>query len=146
MGVSLWGESALYVNPGNVGDTLTEVLAEGRGGSARLRLRRVDELTSNRSTERDRLKEARVQSYELTNSALVGTQTHAKHGRFIKSRADFIQRALGENSLPYYGPLSSVNRPCELVLSLSKETRMLGGVGRGELEAPLYRIRLCRDS
>ena len=33
------------------------------------------------------------------------------------------------DSLSGYGPLSSVNRPCELVLSLLKETRMRGGVG-----------------
>jgi len=36
-----------------------------------------------------------------------------------------------EDSLSSYGPVSSVNRPCKLVLSHPKETRMLGGVGRG---------------
>ena len=50
MGVNLWGESPLYVNPVNVLNTLTKVLAEGKGGIAR-----------------DRLKEARVQSYEPTD-------------------------------------------------------------------------------
>jgi len=50
MGVNLWGESPLYVNPVNVLNTLTKVLAEGKGGIVR-----------------DRLKEAGVQSYELTN-------------------------------------------------------------------------------
>jgi hypothetical protein len=50
MGVNLWGESPLYVNPVNVFNTLTKVLADGKGG-----------------TVRDRLKEARVQSYEPTN-------------------------------------------------------------------------------
>ncbi len=49
MGVNLWGESPLYVNPVNV-KALTKVLAEGKGG-----------------TVRDRLKEARVQSCEPTN-------------------------------------------------------------------------------
>ena len=50
MGVNLWGESPLYVNPVNVLNTLTKVLAEGKGGIVR-----------------NRLKEAGVQSYELTN-------------------------------------------------------------------------------
>ncbi|MEN6375375.1 MAG: hypothetical protein ABFD75_11435 [Smithella sp.] len=45
-GVNLWGVSPLYVNPVNV-QTLTKVLAKGKGG-----------------TVRDRPKEARVQSYE----------------------------------------------------------------------------------
>ena len=49
MGVNLWGESPLYVNPVNV-KALTKVLAEGKGG-----------------TVRDRLEEARVQSCEPTN-------------------------------------------------------------------------------
>jgi len=31
MGLNLWGVSPLYVNPGNVGNRLTEVLAEGKG-------------------------------------------------------------------------------------------------------------------
>ena len=42
--------SPLYVNPVNVWNTLTKVLAEGKG-----------------ETVRDRLKEVRVQSYEPTN-------------------------------------------------------------------------------
>ena len=50
MGVNLWGVGPLYVNPVNVLNTLTKVLAEGKGGIVR-----------------DRLKEAGVQSYELTN-------------------------------------------------------------------------------
>ena len=49
MGVNLWGESPLYVNPVNV-STLTQVLAEGKGGTAR-----------------NRPKEAGVQSCEPTN-------------------------------------------------------------------------------
>ena len=49
MGVNLWGESPLYVNPVMSRD-MTEILAEGKGVAARLRL-----------------KEARVQSYEPTN-------------------------------------------------------------------------------
>jgi len=47
MGVNLWGASPLYVNPVNVLNTLTKVLADGKGKTARCCL-----------------KEARVQSYE----------------------------------------------------------------------------------
>jgi hypothetical protein len=50
MGVNLWGESPLYVNSANVFNTLTKVLADGKGVSVR-----------------KGLKEARVQSYEPTN-------------------------------------------------------------------------------
>ncbi len=50
MGVNLWGESPLYVNPVNVFVTLSKILADGKGGTAR-----------------DRPKEARVQRYEPTN-------------------------------------------------------------------------------
>jgi hypothetical protein len=51
MGVNLWGASPLYMNPVNVHvQTLTKVLAEGKGGIAR-----------------DRPKEAGVQTYEPTN-------------------------------------------------------------------------------
>jgi hypothetical protein len=35
MGVNLWGESPLYVNPVNVFNILTKVLAEGKGVSVR---------------------------------------------------------------------------------------------------------------
>jgi hypothetical protein len=35
MGVNLWGESPLYVNPVNVLNILTKVLAEGKGGTVR---------------------------------------------------------------------------------------------------------------
>ena len=35
MGVNLWGESPLYVNPVNVLNILTKILAEGRGGTVR---------------------------------------------------------------------------------------------------------------
>ena len=47
MGVNLWGESPLYVNPVNMLNILTKVLAEGKGVIVRLGL-----------------KEAGVQSYE----------------------------------------------------------------------------------
>ena len=50
MGVNLWGESPLYVNPASVLGTFAQVLAEGKGGTAR-----------------DRLEEAGVQSDEPTN-------------------------------------------------------------------------------
>ena len=50
MGVNLWGESPLYVNPVNVLIALTQVLADGKGVAARRGL-----------------KEAGVQSYEPTN-------------------------------------------------------------------------------
>jgi hypothetical protein len=52
MGVNLWGESPLNVNPVNVLNILTKVLAEGKGGIVRFCL-----------------KEAEVQSYEPTNPA-----------------------------------------------------------------------------
>jgi len=48
--VNLWGESPLYMNPVNVEKTLTQILAEGKGGTAR-----------------GRPKEAGVQSDEPTN-------------------------------------------------------------------------------
>ena len=48
-GVNLWGASPLYVNPVNV-QTLTKVLAEGKGGIVR-----------------DRPKEAGAQNDEPTN-------------------------------------------------------------------------------
>jgi len=35
MGVNLWGESPLYVNPVNVFKTLSKILAEGKGGTVR---------------------------------------------------------------------------------------------------------------
>jgi len=50
MGVNLWGVSPLYVNPVNIVNILTKILAEDKGGTAR-----------------DRLKEVGVQSYEPTN-------------------------------------------------------------------------------
>ena len=50
MGVILWGESPLYVNLGTVEKTEPQILAEGKGGTAR-----------------DRPKEAGAQSYEPTN-------------------------------------------------------------------------------
>jgi len=50
MGVNLWGESPLYMNPAGVISTLAQILAEGKGG-----------------TVRDRLKEAGAQSDEPTN-------------------------------------------------------------------------------
>ena len=49
MGVNLWGESPLYVNPVNMLNILTKVLAEGKGVIVRWGL-----------------KEVRVQSYEPT--------------------------------------------------------------------------------
>ena len=35
MGVNLWGASPLYVNPVNMLNILTKVLAEGKGGTVR---------------------------------------------------------------------------------------------------------------
>jgi hypothetical protein len=51
-----------------------------------------------------------------------------------------------EDPLPDYGPVGSVNRPSELVLSLSKDLSASGGdphagwCGEGEFKAPLYPI------
>ena len=50
MGVNLWGESPLYVNPASVFTTFAQVLAEDKGGTAR-----------------DRPEEVGVQSDEPTN-------------------------------------------------------------------------------
>ena len=42
---------------------------------------------------------------------------------------------------PYeLSPISSMNRPCDLVLYLLKETRMSGGVGAGGLRPPATRF------
>ena len=41
MGVNLWGESPLYVNPVKVLNILAKVLAEDKGGTARDRLKEV---------------------------------------------------------------------------------------------------------
>ena len=48
MGVNLWGESPLYVNPVNVSvfSTLTKVLAEGKGVSVRKGLKEVRTLAT----------------------------------------------------------------------------------------------------
>ena len=39
MGVNLWGESPLYVNPAKMLKILTKVLAEGKGVAVRHRLK-----------------------------------------------------------------------------------------------------------
>ena len=64
MGVNLWGESPLCVNPVNVFNTLIKILADGKGG-----------------TVRDRPEEARVQSYEPTNPADGGTYKAQSPGK-----------------------------------------------------------------
>ena len=48
MGVNLWGESPLYVNPVNVSvfSTLTKVLAEGKGVSVRKGLKEARTLAT----------------------------------------------------------------------------------------------------
>jgi len=48
------------------------------------------------------------------------------------SRASVCQRAVGEHSLPDYGPVTSVNRPVR--------TRMRGGVGPGGLKPQATRL------
>ena len=52
MGVNLWGESPLYVNPVNVFNTLTKVLAEGKGVSVRKGLKAAG-VQSNEPTNRN---------------------------------------------------------------------------------------------
>ena len=64
MGVNLWGESPLYVNPVNVFNMLIKILADGKGG-----------------TVRDRPEEARVQSYEPTDPATGGTYKAQSPGK-----------------------------------------------------------------
>jgi len=56
------------------------------------------------------------------------------------SGSSVYQRVVGEHSLPDYGPVGSVNRPCELVPSISRETRLLGGVGKGSYKLPFTRL------
>jgi hypothetical protein len=48
------------------------------------------------------------------------------------TRASICQRAVGENPLPGYGPVDSVNRPVR--------TRMRGGVGAGGEKPPATRL------
>jgi hypothetical protein len=50
------------------------------------------------------------------------------------SRATVCQRAVGEHSLPGYGPVISVNRPVR--------TRLPGGVGAGGEKPPATRLCL----
>jgi hypothetical protein len=57
MGVNLWGESPLYVNPVNVLNTLTKVLAEGKGISVRKGLKgwsKAEGEPQARATEKER--------------------------------------------------------------------------------------------
>jgi len=51
MGVNLWGERPLYVNPVNVLNILTKVLAEGKGGTVRDRLEEASGKAMSRRTE-----------------------------------------------------------------------------------------------
>jgi len=69
----------------------------------------------------------------------LGAATARPLGGTEGSRASICQRAVGEYPLPDYAPVGSVYRLSELVLSLSKETRMLGGI-RPEGRGPGYPI------
>jgi len=51
MGVNLWGASPLYVNPVNMLNILTKVLAEGKGGTVRDRLEEALGKAMSRRTE-----------------------------------------------------------------------------------------------
>ena len=51
MGVNLWGSSPLYVNPVNVLNILTKILAEGKGGTVRDRLEEASGKAMSRRTE-----------------------------------------------------------------------------------------------
>ena len=51
MGVNLWGESPLYVNPVKVLNILTKVLAEDKGGTARAVRRKSECKAMSRRTE-----------------------------------------------------------------------------------------------
>jgi hypothetical protein len=51
MGVNLWGASPLYVNPVNMLNILTKVLAEGKGGTVRDRLKEASGKAMSRRTE-----------------------------------------------------------------------------------------------
>jgi len=50
-GVNLWGESPLYVNPVNMLNILTKVLAEGKGGTVRDRPEEASGKAMSRRTE-----------------------------------------------------------------------------------------------
>ena len=54
MGVNLWGESPLYVNPASVLCTFAQVLAEGKGGTARDRLEEAGAQSDEPSLPRTR--------------------------------------------------------------------------------------------
>ena len=51
MGVNLWGESPLYVNPVNMLNILIKILAEGKGGTVRDRLEEASGKVMSRRTE-----------------------------------------------------------------------------------------------
>jgi hypothetical protein len=51
MGVNLWGASPLYVNPVNVLNILTEILADGKGGTVRDRPEEASGKAMSRRTE-----------------------------------------------------------------------------------------------
>lgn len=56
-----------------------------------------------------------------------------------------IYLPLEDPLLPPKGGIGSVNRGTELDLSLSKETRMQGGVGRGSSKLPFTRLGQVLD-
>ena len=50
-GVNLWGESPLYVNPVNMLNMLIKILAEGKGGTVRDRLKEASDKAVSQRTE-----------------------------------------------------------------------------------------------
>jgi len=67
MGVILWGESPIYVNPVNVLNTLAKVLAEGKGGIVKFCLKAEQSGRGNRFTKSRRYRESIPPDIEKQN-------------------------------------------------------------------------------
>jgi hypothetical protein len=100
-----------------------------REGSSEAGVLAIGEQTSGR--------EAGAQSFKLSLLRTLATQTGMTN-QWLKDQGLVPVKELWANTcppledpLPNYGPVISVNRQGEPVLSLSKETRTPGGVGRG---------------
>ena len=75
----VWQGSYLYVNPVHVFNTLTKVLADGKG-----------------ETLRDRLKAARLQSYDSTNkSRIYGASVNSHKTKNSNGGVSTFRRVMG---------------------------------------------------
>ena len=66
MGVNLWGESPLCVNPVNVFKSLAQILAEGKGGTVRDRPEEASGKAMSRRTETAYKPSLRVSQHHMT--------------------------------------------------------------------------------